>query len=185
MQIISKLETRLATWYGKLPHLPQTWRIWLADNSWWLVVAYVLLVGLGLLALLQVALVGGLVLGFALGVFGAVIGVLLFIAMIAWFGLTIFTIVLMVLAVRPLRAKQKRGWTLLFAVLLLWVAVTIVRALWDGQTTGVTSGLLGAVLSGYVLFEIRGYFGATPVDKARKKSTAHSTELKASTNKKA
>ena len=113
-----------------------------------------------LLALLQLALLGGLALTVAFGVYGAVLSGFLVMVTLVWSILVIVNLVLMVLAVRPLRAKQKRGWTYLFIMALVSVAVTVVRFLWNGQVPEMVSGLVSVAIGGYVLFEIREYFTA-------------------------
>jgi hypothetical protein len=185
MNQIGKLEARMASWYGKLPHLPETWRLWLANNSWWIVLAYVVMIGLALLALLQIVLIGGMVLPFMFGAFGAALGGLLFIMMVLWLAFNALDIVLLVFAIRPLRAKQKKGWTLLFIVLLITVAATIVRALWNGRVVELVSGLLNMIVSGYLLFECREYFNVGAVVLSAKKRTVHSHKLKTRTDIKA
>jgi hypothetical protein len=161
MEQISKLESRIAEWYDKLPHLPKTWRVWLADNSWWIVLIGVVATILMLLALLQLALLGGLALTVAFGAYGAVLSGFLVLVTLVWSALVIIDLVLMVLAVRPLRAKQKRGWTYLFIMALISVAVAVVRVLWNGQLPEMVSGLMSVAIGGYILFEIREYFTPT------------------------
>lgn len=185
MNQIGKLEARMAAWHSKLPHLPETWRLWLANNSWWIVLAYVVMIGLALLALLQIVLIGGMVLPFMFGAFGAALGGLLFIMMLVWLAFNALDIVLLMLAIRPLRAKQKQGWTLLFIVLLITVAATIIRALWNGHVVELVSGLLNMIVSGYLLFECREYFEAEAVTRPAKKRTTRSPKLKTPTDTKA
>lgn len=172
MEMINKIETRVASWYQKAPHLPEGGRKRLADNIWWLVMIAVIVGSLGLFGIILIALIAG-ALAVGLGGFigAAIAGVAITVLLIV-LAFTSITLILSALAIAPLQAKRKKGWTLLFIVLLIGVASSVVTFLLSFELVSFLSGLLFLALAGYLLFEVREYFGTTAVaDADSKKQT--------------
>lgn len=177
METVSSLEKTIAGWYKDLPHLPVEFRKWLGTNVWWIMLIIVILSVLALFPILAGLLLvfglSGAAIG-AAGVYGAVggglVGVAIFSALVAVAGL-IVTVVVMGLAVTPLKEKKKKGWTLLFIILLVSAAFGVVGNLITYNLFGVIWALLWAGVEGYFLFEIRSEFGHKVVAKPVAKKT--------------
>lgn len=163
MEYIGKLELRLASWYGRLPHLPDKARRWIADNIWWMVVVGVVLMALGLLSILGVLLVGTMLLSVFAGVYGVILGSLVALLVLVWIVLYVVDIVMLAMAVSPLKAHLARGWRLLFVVLSIGVVVEVAYVFVSTDVGGFVSSLVSMAIGGYVLFEIRNLFGADAV----------------------
>jgi len=166
METLTSLEKTLSKWYKDLPHLPKGFTDWLAENIWWLVVIGVVLSILSLLVLIPVALI---VFGITSGVastYGYPGAMSVTGAGLAWLSVTlsiaalVVTTILEAMAISPLKAKAKKGWTLLFAVAVFNLAFNIVSALVEINIFGIITAILWAAVWGYFLFEIRSYFGA-------------------------
>lgn len=167
MDTIRKFETVIAGWFKDAPHLPVDVRRWLATNAWWLVIIGVVLSVLGLLGMLSVLgaifvglSLGGVALGGVLGgVTGAAIGSIVFVTLLVSLALFIVETILLGMAVRPLKVLAKKGWTLLFIILLLNVAVNVITNVLSANLTALVWSLLWSAVGAYFLFEVRGYFG--------------------------
>lgn len=160
MERESTIETTLGGWYEKLPHLPETARHWLADNVWWMVLVAVVIGGFAIIGVMvPLLLVGALFSGFG-GVIGAAIGGLLILVAILWLLLAIVSLVLLAMAIQPLKRHDKRGWRLVLWVLLINVAAVVIKVMFDFEPMSFLFGLLMLGISGYFLFEIRERFMA-------------------------
>jgi hypothetical protein len=62
------------------------------------------------------------------------------------------------MAFNPLRAKQKRGWDLLFWLALLNVAYAVVYLIATPNIMQFLFSLIGSVLGLYLLFQVRSYY---------------------------
>ncbi len=166
METVKSLESTVAGWYKDVPHLPADARKWIANNLWWLTIVGLVLSAFALLstigALLLVLGLSGTAIG-AAGMYGSpvaggVIGA-------AWVGTLVVlvslaaTLVLLGMAVSPLKVKAKKGWTLLFVVLLLNLALNVIGSLLVFNVIGLLMGVLWAGIEAYFLFEIRSEFG--------------------------
>lgn len=159
MEFINKLETRFASWYKNAPHLPVGGQKWLADNIWWLVLIMTILGVMGVLGLLGVIAAATIALTAFSGPFGIVIGgIALIIALVAM-TVMLINIVLYSLAISPLKAKRKKGWTLVFATVLVSLISVVVAFLFTFEFFSFLWGLTMAAVMAYFLFEIREYFG--------------------------
>lgn len=165
-QFIEKLEVMIDGWLKPLPRLPISFKKWVSENLWWIVLIGVILSSLGLLAMIGslatiISLLGGVsYFGFRMAslytgwhVFASVIS-LLFMA---------GTIVLTAMSISHLKVGKKKGWTLLFLVLLLQSVAVIVNAILTYSVVSFIIGIIvGAVclaIGAYLLFELRAYFG--------------------------
>jgi hypothetical protein len=164
MDQVHNLEKTVAVWYKNVPHLPKEFTKWLSDNIWWLVVIGVVVSVLALLALIPLALFAfGLSAGanaiyptYTTGGYGVLwVGVL--VSIVSFVVIT----VLEAMAISPLKAKAKKGWTLLFIVALVNLAFSVLSDIVNLNLFSIVLTVLWAAVHGYFLFEIRNYFGAT------------------------
>ncbi|HET6747088.1 MAG TPA: hypothetical protein VFH06_03220 [Candidatus Saccharimonadales bacterium] len=164
MESVRKLEVTIASWYKSVPHLPKKGQEWLAVNAWWLTLIGVILGALAVVNILFFSLLAGAFLTAIAGPVGAVAGGLVLVGVIISLCLGIVCILLGGMAISPLKALQKKGWTLLFILLLIEVAAIVISDVLSFNLLALVWELLWAAVAGYFLFEIRGQFEA----KARK-----------------
>lgn len=160
MDTIRKIEKTAASWYRDVPHLPVSAQKWLAVNMWWLVLIFVILGAIGALQLLSAVLLPNfLLIGSYSGLIGTMAGATLFApAFLVTLLISIIAVILSAMAVTPLRTLLKKGWTLLFSVVLLSVASAVFGFILQWNLGSLLSSLLSAAIGGYILFEIRTYF---------------------------
>jgi hypothetical protein len=157
MEALRKLEGVIASWYKGLPHLPENFSKWLADNIWWLVLVGTVLGLLVTIPALGVLLFGGAVLTATGNSYYGDTFVWILLALL----FVIAYLVLSALSIMPLKIHRKLGWSLLFLVMLLDVLSTLLTFIANWRVGTLITGLLGAAIAGYFLFEIRSYFGVT------------------------
>lgn len=175
MEQISKLEDKIAPLFKDMPRLPLHTREWLAMNIWWITLVGVIITAIAVVGLLSVTVLAGVFLGFVGGIAGAAVGGVLFIAALFSISFLVVMVLLGILAVNPLRELQKKGWTLLFVVLLLRAAELVVSFLFKFNLISLIWGLLVTAIGLYLLFEIRSLFKAST---GRKITTAKVIENK-------
>lgn len=166
MEQLSSLEQALANAYKNAPHLPRGLRVWLVENAWWLVIIGVVLSSITLLAMLPAMFVGtALVTMYAGSAYG---GPMMFSNLVN-VAVLVVTIIIEAMAIQPLKVKQKRGWNLLFLASVVGILGSLIGAF---ITYNIVGGILwtavAAILSFYVLFELRGHYLAgkkSPVEK--------------------
>lgn len=124
---LRELELKVAGWLREVPHLPISAQTWLASNVWWLA-----LVGGIVSAITAVVMVIGLIVALPLLSFAIFFGV----HGIWWLIKTLIALVFVAAAAiilldayQPLRRLAKKGWVLLFLLLLINVVSTAVGAL--------------------------------------------------------
>jgi hypothetical protein len=173
MESISKLETTVASWYKSMPHLSEAGRKWLAENVWWIALVGVILGVLGIWGILTILFFTSAVLtGFG-GIAGAAVTGVLWIATFVGLLFSVLDLVLTGVAINPLKAQLKKGWTLLFVVLLINVASAVVGFLFKYNLIELIWSLLTSAAVGYFLFEIRSHFvAARTAKKVTVKKTA-------------
>jgi len=155
MQQLSGLENSLDMLFKVLPRLPKDWRHWLADNVWWLALIVVAFGCLGILGLVPVVLGISIFTGI---IAGPAAGALVIITGIVNMAVLVVSVVLEAMAITPLKAKQKRGWDLLFLVSLVIFTGAVLNALITGNINHIFGLIIGTLVGLYVLFEIRMYF---------------------------
>lgn len=170
METIRKLETTMAGWYKGMPHLPAEGRKWLAQNIWWITLIGVICGVIALVGVIFLTLFAGAALTLIAGGFGAAMGVVIFLGALASILLGVVCVVLGGMAINPLKAMQKKGWTLLFDTLLIQAVVIIVTHVLSFNLMALLWNLLWVAVGGYFLFEIRESFGASEVKKKTKAS---------------
>jgi hypothetical protein len=173
MESLHNLETMVASWYKGMPHLPKTGRLWLAENAWWLVLVGVILGTLGILSVLLGTLVAGTLLAGYGGPVGAALGGLAFIIVVVSLAFAVVDMVISAMAISPLKAMRKKGWSLLFLVALINVLSLLVSFLFQLNLFSLIWGLIFAGIGGYFLFEVRDSFEASH---PAKKAGAHKTK---------
>ncbi len=176
MEAVRKLESTMAEWYAKAPHLPKNGQDWIAKNVWWLVMIGAILGAFAVISILWVTVVGVVMLtGFG-GLAGAALGGLALVMAIVTLAFTAMWVVLAGMAVKPLRAGEKKGWDLLFISLLLNAVVVAITFIFSVDVGGLLSGVIGLALGGYVLFEVRKHFaGARATNKKASKTPTATT----------
>lgn len=159
MDTVKSLERTIAEWYETLPHLPAEARKWLAENLWWLTLIGVVVGSIGVLSILLFTVLTGAFLAAIAGGVGAVIGGLIMIGILGSLILNIITIIMGGVAINPLKAMQGKGWALLFVIFLLTVVAIVISNIFTLNIFGMLWSLLWAAAGGYLLFEVRSYFG--------------------------
>jgi len=158
MESLRNLEVMAASWYKNMPHLPKEGQKWLAENAWWLALLGLILGSFGILSVLLGVLLAGTLLAGVGGPIGAAIGGIAFFAVFVSLAFAIVDMVLTAMAIGPLKARQKRGWSLLFLMALINVLSLAVSFLFQLNLFSLVWGLLFAAIGGYFLFEVRDYF---------------------------
>lgn len=163
MEQIKKIELKLAEWYSASPHLPVRGQRWLAVNAWWIDLVGIILSVIGILMILFVLLLteGFLALAMTGGGIGTMRGDILFTAALINFVFWVVEIVLLAMAVGPLKNGLKRGWNYLFAVFLLSVLSALISFLLNLSAGGLVALFWNVVVLaiwGYFIFEVRQYF---------------------------
>lgn len=180
MELLHKLEQQILKWIKGVPHLPTPARKWLGDNIWWIALIGTIVTGIivlfGLIGLLSFLSVMGTVAAsyYATSTFTswAIVTTLVSLAFSVLQGLILLA------AINPLKAKQKKGWVLLFASWLLGAVAVVVNAVLTLSPFGFIGGLLfgavGLAISGYFLFEIHSQFAH--VERSKGVKSAKTTE---------
>lgn len=137
--VMKQLEDTLDVYFRqKLPALPANIKELLVNIAPWLVVVGLVLGSLGLLSLLGIGSYFRPFVGYS-SVFNLA---------------TIFLIIILILealAIPGLRAKTKQGWRYIFYASLVAFAQNIIRV-------DVIGAILGAIISFYILFQVREYY---------------------------
>lgn len=176
MDFLSKLEEKVFGWFKAAPNLPNGARKSLAENIWWIVI-------IGSIFMVINALTGLTYIEAQVSLQGTVAGSY-YVSSAAsdWSIVTsavsviflILQIILLFMAVKPLKAMQKKGWVLLFASWLLSGVALVANALLTlGVVSFIITILFGAVwlaITGYFLFEIHGQFAHVERSKGVKKA---------------
>lgn len=177
MEKLATVEQSLVKAFKDLPHFPKSLRDWVGENAWWIVIIGVVLGGISILSSLFAAtLFGPFLVMYAGGVGGGYAATLVGISGLISLAVLIVTVVVEAMAISPLKAKQKRGWNLIFLSWLIGVAGSLVgivmNVLAGGNIFAAVGGLvwtaLFAAIGAYVLFEFRSYYVTVkPVDSSK------------------
>lgn len=167
MKAIGKLENTVASWLKPAPHLSQNSQKWIAQNAWWIALVGVILSMIILIIMLinlanSLSFMGWVTIYGSYYVAPAYTGWWVFSAIVSLLFLVV-TIALTVAAIAPLQKMQKRGWNLLFLILILNAISSVVSAVISLNPISFIFGILfGAIfvaIGAYFLYEIREYFG--------------------------
>lgn len=177
MNLLYKLEEKVFGWFKSAPNLPNDARKSLAENAWWIVIVGIIFMIINVLRGLsyienQISLQGTAAGSYYISSATSSDWSLLTVG-VSIFFLTM-QIILLFLAVNPLKEMQKKGWVLLFASWLISGVALVANALLTlGVFSFIITILLGAVwlaISGYFLFEIHGQFARVERSKGTKKA---------------
>lgn len=176
-KFLNKLEDKVSTWFKGAPNLPSDARKWLGENAWWIVIVGIIITILSALRGLafleaQVSLQGTAARSYYV-VSSASLDWLILTNIVS-VSFLILQIVILILAVKPLKEMQKKGWVLLFATWLVsGISLVANASLTLGFASFIIAVLFGAVwlaVSGYFLFEIHGQFAHVERSKGVKKA---------------
>lgn len=162
MESLHKLEDMVEKWLKPLPHLPEAWRKWLAENAWWLTLIGVVLSVFAVFALFAslslftatTSLYGQLVTTAIAQTHGGLWMTSVWISL----ALMVVTVVIEAIAISPLKALSKKGWDLMFLALVIGVVSNVVSGVLNIEVMSLISAAIGAVIGAYVLFEVRSHF---------------------------
>ncbi|HEY0965508.1 MAG TPA: hypothetical protein VGE13_03455 [Candidatus Saccharimonadales bacterium] len=160
MGIVENIEKSGVEMFKQAPHLPKNVRDWITNNAWWIVLIGVILSILSVLSLVPI-LAGASVINSmyaAYAPYAAASNGNFIIA--AWVSLIFLAVVvyLEAMAIKPLQAKTKRGWDLVFLAFLVSIASSLVNFVITMQVSSLLGIVLAVVIGGYFLFEARGGF---------------------------
>jgi uncharacterized membrane protein YhaH (DUF805 family) len=168
MEFIGKLEKIVLGWTKSVPHLPVVAQKWLGTNVWWIALVGAILSAIAVLFALTglfalMAIVGAP--SNAYYVYGGYTGTAILSGVISLIFLAANGL-LLALAVNPLKAKQKKGWVLLFLTLLVEALSVVVNAVLSFSVLGfimaILFGAIALAIGAYFVFEIHSQFGHTP-----------------------
>jgi hypothetical protein len=149
----------MAEWFKQAPHLPENARKWIVENAWWITAIGVVVAALFVFSLIPI-LTGASML---LSTYGALYAPYVDtgrVVLNAWISLAFFAVVIYLeaMAIMPLKEKRRRGWDFLFLAMLVSVVSSIVAFVVTLDASHLVTAVLGAVIGGYFLFEVRGMF---------------------------
>lgn len=170
MELIHKLEMTAAQWFKNAPRMPAETTNWIARNMWWIVGVLILLGALGVIGTIAITFFAGALLTAAAGPVGAAISGIAMVAVLISLAFALVTLVIAGMAVKPLQHMKKRGWDLLFLLLVIEVASLAVTLVLTFNIFSVLWGLLWVALGAYVLFEIEKHF--LPEERVKKPNEA-------------
>ena len=164
MELLTKLERTILGWLKNVPHLPVGVRTWLGENVWWIAIIGAAASGISALVMLVKLFDGLAALSSPFVSFFVSTSFVVWLVVGAAVSLVFMAVncLLLALSVNPLKARQKKGWTLLFIVWLVGLVSVVVSAALTLNALGVFTtlifGAIGLAISGYFLFEIHGEF---------------------------
>jgi len=176
MEYISKLEHTIGGWLKNAPHLPVDARKWIATNSWWIVTVLTVLDAIAIVILItsvlgNMAVIGSTVASYYVSTTFLTVTLIRSIVSLVF---CVIEFILLIMAIRPLREKQKKGWVLMFGVLLLGAVSAVVSALITLSVFNFIQSIIFSALwlaiSAYFLFEIRSEFAHVERSAGAKKS---------------
>ncbi len=164
MRVVEDIEKAGSELFKQVPHLPKNAREWIVANAWWIVLIGVILSVLSVLSLVPI-LTGASLLSSIYAPYAAASTGKFILA--AWVSLAFLAVVtyLEATAIAALKAKQKKGWDLVFLALLVSVVSSVVYFVITFEVSSLFGAVLGAVVGGYFLFETRDGFTAKSAKK--------------------
>lgn len=179
MELLQKFEKTVHGWIKDVPHLPEAFRKWLAQNVWWIVLIGVILGGIGLITSFFGLIVTASLIGAPSNAWFTYGGVTAWTVVVGAIGLVFSAIGVTInaIAISPLKVMKKKGWVLLFLSLLVSVLALVVTTILNFNLltlfANIVFGAVFVAIAAYLLFEIHPYFG---VIKATKKSAKKPTK---------
>lgn len=149
---MNALEAWMAPLFAKTPHLPKGGLEFLANVVPWLALIFGILGILGAFSALSLfsVLPHSTMMPYAMPYYSDFYPV-----MIAGVIAGGIAAVLQVMAFNPLRARRKKGWSLLFYALTISAIMSVIQLLLGYSYIG---GILGALIGYWLLFEIRALY---------------------------
>lgn len=178
MDIITKLERKIAGYLKDLPHLPHSMRLWLAENIWWIVAFFAVVCGISAIALVIRTLVGISTLGGPQTTYYAQESIASWVIIKNTINLVFAAggALLLGAAVNPLKERQKKGWVLLFVAWCVGVIASVVSVVLLLDFFEILSSLIftviWVVITAYFIFEIHGEFAHVERSKGAKKASS-------------
>lgn len=179
---LNRLEKQIIKWFDNLPRFPREVRDWLGTNSWWLIIIFIAAIGVDAIWSLAAFVANIVPLGtsYVASYYGSATFVAFSTAKVGVsFVFGAIEITLLLLAIQPLKDKQKKGWVLVFVTLLLHsLAVFASAILTLNSFSFVVEIVFNAVWLGtlaYVLFEVREEFSRIVI----RRKTSHKKSKKA------
>lgn len=164
------IERLIESWWRNIPHLPKEGQRWLARNSWWIAIIGLVLLALGFLQALDRAYILTTPQAYLAIAVGGYIGWSILVNFVYLF-FTAIEVILLAIAISPLREGTKKGWSLLFVYALVASLAIIVQALLTLSIFGfiitIIFGAIGMAIYAYFLFEIRDHFAHVVVAKTK------------------
>lgn len=164
---IEKIENMIEGWLNRVPHLPESFKKWLSTNLWIIVLVGTILSGIAIISMFAGLLAIISMLGAATRMYYG------YYAVASYSGWSVFTsllsiifvvgtVILMALAINPLKAGNKSGWQMLFYSLLLQAVAVVVNAVLSFNVISIFFGLIfgaiGVAVGAYLLFEVKSHF---------------------------
>lgn len=159
---ISKIVDMVAKWLKPIPNLPVKWQKLLATNFWWITLIGVILLGMASIMILGVMSMFGAVTSYA-NIYAAqpLAGAAYFAALVSLLFMVV-EIVLMVMAIGPLKQFQRKGWDLMFMTLLVSTSSMIIGLIINFNAGNIVStiftGVIAFFINAYFLYQIKSYF---------------------------
>lgn len=169
MSVLQKIETVVAGWLKSVPHLPKGGQKWLAENVWWIVLIGVIGLAIGILVTIGSIFAYLAFLGNATSYYGVYVaspyGGGWIIATLVSLAFSVALLIVSAMAISPLKAQHKKGWSLLFLSFVISAVNTVVGAILTFNPLtfifGLIFGAIGLAIFAYFLFEIRSHFVGT------------------------
>jgi len=166
MSVLNKAETLVAGWLKPVPHLPKVAQKWFAENIWWIVLIGVIASVVGILVALGTIFTYLAFIGNATAYYGvyttSVYGSGWIVSTIVSLAFSVALLIVTALAITPLKAHLRKGWSLLFLGLVLSAANVVLGAILSfnilGFIFGLIFGAIGLAITAYLLFEIKSHF---------------------------
>lgn len=168
MKAVEQLEKTIAEWFAHAPHFSTEMKRWLGDNIWWLTAVVVLLSLIGFSTMLPI--LGSAVTfdasyaPYALAPYTVPTGSLI---LYTWVKVVFLAVIIFfeAIAIFPLREKKKSGWNYIFIAMLLAILSGVIGFVIIWQPSNLIGLGVGAVLGGYILFELRDQFTMPKIKK--------------------
>lgn len=180
MEFVNKIENMVGGWLKSVPHLPPAGQKWLSVNVWWIVLIGVILSGIGLLMSIGGIFTAMSFMGAATSYYGAFIAEsysgMWFLSAIVSLIFSALSVLILALAINPLKDLKKKGWSLLFLSWIVNAVAIVVNIVLNFNPLSLIMGIIfGAIvlaISAYFIFEIRGHFQSS----TKKTKTAAATK---------
>lgn len=173
MEFVKKIENAIAKIAKDLPHLPSGGSKWLGENVWWIIAVTAGVAALAsLISFINIIQAANAL--SALSAFVPLGGVSTWAITTAIVNLVLVVVQVAVLAfaIQPLKAKQRKGWSLLFTATIISAISIIASAVLSLDVLALILQLIfgGVILAAvvYFVFEIRGEFKEAPKAPAKK-----------------